>query len=68
MLGDWRASRKEPTLVARNLSAPVVFFGGMWLAAYGDYQTLSFMAFLLPFALVYAMVMTWWALDLRKTQ
>ena len=34
-----------------------VFFGGLWLAAEGDHETLRGMAFFLPFALVFGIDM-----------
>lgn len=43
--------------VWRGIVIWAVFFGGLWLAAEGDHETLRGMAFFLPFALVFGIHM-----------
>ena len=47
------------TKLWRQAILTVILFGGLWLASEGDHQTLRAMAFLLPFALIYAIWMHW---------
>jgi uncharacterized membrane protein len=50
----------------RYIFSAAVFFGGLWLASEGEYETVRWMAFFLPLVLVFAMVMFWKLKDDEK--
>ena len=52
----------------RYIFSAAVFFGGLWLASESDDETARWMAFFLPFVLVFAMIMFWRFIDEDKAK